>query len=440
MARRRNTSGGSDDGGGGARRRRNVEAQARRSLKDIAGAGLMRTMRQMGPPETTADSEGHRKRKSQAEAEPKPKSRRTASPIIGCRRAHLLDLFAHEAMKSLLALVLLAQLLSCTADSVPEVPAEVVPPTVHKVPGCDDPETEAAARVAVAYINKHLKHGYKVDLNRIEKVRYFERRPHGKIMDLELDVVETTCHLVDPLPAENCTVRKREEHAVEGDCDVKMIEVDGHYKVLRTKCHSSPDSDEDFQKSCPNCNRLSRLNDTDVVNTVHAALKEYNAQNTTHDHYKLLEISRGHHLHLARGVYAEFAIVNTNCSAQHAKEHEDDCHVATGDHLHYGFCKASFHKSAAEDAADHHEVHCTVYDHQPGVHHHHLIHEHVEGKLPQAGRGHVHLDLIHSHNDTIGSHSHSDEVMAVEKPVPLVKRSILAALPECPGRYRHYDL
>ncbi|KAL8188097.1 UNVERIFIED_CONTAM: hypothetical protein K2H54_061226, partial [Gekko kuhli] len=263
-------------------------------------------------------------------------------------------------------------------------------------------------------------------------------RPKGTMIELELDVVETTCHIVDPTPAENCTVRDPAQHAVEGECDVKMLKDDGHYKVLRTKCHSSPDSAEDLRKVCPDCEPLALLNDTDVVNTVHAALDEYNAQNTTHDHYKLVEISRGRHSHLAKAVYAEFAIVNTNCSAHHAKEQEDECHVATGDHLHYGFCKASFHKSAAEDAADRHEVHCTVFEHQPGVHHHHLTR--VEGKLPPAGRGHPHLDMIHSHNDTSGSHSHSEEVVAVEKPAAMAKRSIIFVMPECPGRYRHYNL
>uniref|UniRef100_A0ACB8FBK4 Uncharacterized protein n=1 Tax=Sphaerodactylus townsendi TaxID=933632 RepID=A0ACB8FBK4_9SAUR len=224
--------------------------------------------------------------------------------------------------------------------------------------------------------------------------------------------------------------------AVEGDCDVKLIHDNGQYKVVHTKCHSSPDSSEDFIRMVPDGIRLSRLNDTDVVNTVNAALAEYNAANTTQDYYKLLEISRGYHVHLTGGVHAEFAIVNTNCSAQHANEHHDDCHVETGDHLHYGFCKVSTHKVGAEGAEEH-DVHCTIYDHQPGVHHHHLTEEHLKGHLPPAGRGFRHLDLIHSHNATSGSHSHSDEVPPVVTPLAIVKRAII---PGCPGKYRHFDI
>nr|XP_056706338.1 alpha-2-HS-glycoprotein [Euleptes europaea] len=333
-------------------------------------------------------------------------------------------------MKSLVALVLLAQLLSCKAGLVLEAPTEVVSP---KILGCDDPETEEAAAAAVDYINKHLKHGYKVALNRIEKVVQHERRPHGKVMELELDLLETTCHIVSPVPAENCTVRSRAEHAVEGDCDVKMIKDNGKYKVVHTKCHSSPDSSEEFFRSIPDIPLMTLLNDSEVMQTVNTALADFNAANDTHDYYKLLEISRGYRVHLTKGVHAEFAIVNTNCSVRHAKEHVEDCHVETGEHLHYGFCKASFHKAIKEGAEFNHEVHCKIYDHQPGVHHDHLTKEHLTGKLPPAGRGFFHLDLIHSHNGTSASHSHSDEVVPAEKPSSLAKRSVLAVLPPCPG-------
>lgn len=369
-------------------------------------------------------------------------------------------------MKSLVALVLLAQLLSCKAGLVPNIPPpsipdipppsipDIAPPLVveepslpkfpeesvpPKIPGCDDPETEEAAAAAMDYINKHLKHGYKVVLNRIEKVVQQERRPHGKVIELELDLLETTCHIVSPTPAENCTVRQREEHVVEGDCDVKMIKDNGHYKVVCTKCHSSPDSHEHVLIPCTKCIHLSNLNDTDVVNTAKAALAKYNAANDSHDYFKLLEISRGYHEGSSKDVHVEFAIVNTNCSVQQAKEHAEDCHVADDAHRHYGFCKASSHKAAAEGAEEH-DVHCTIYDHQPGVHHHHLTEEHLSGKLAPAGRGVPHLDLIHSHNDTSASHSHSDEAVPVEKPSSLVKRAILAVSPGCPGRYRHFDV
>lgn len=64
-------------------------------------------------------------------------------------------------MKALVALILLVQLLIHKA----------VPATPPAPLGCDDLESEAAAEVAVNYINGHNHHGYKFVLNRIEDIR-----------------------------------------------------------------------------------------------------------------------------------------------------------------------------------------------------------------------------------------------------------------------------
>lgn len=64
-------------------------------------------------------------------------------------------------MKALVALILLVQL-----------PIHKAVPAAPPAPlGCDDPESEAAAEVAVSYINGHSQHGYKFALNRIENIR-----------------------------------------------------------------------------------------------------------------------------------------------------------------------------------------------------------------------------------------------------------------------------
>lgn len=64
-------------------------------------------------------------------------------------------------MKALVALILLVQLPIHKAIPAPP-PAPL---------GCDDPVSEAAAEVAVNYINGHSHHGYKFALNRIKDIR-----------------------------------------------------------------------------------------------------------------------------------------------------------------------------------------------------------------------------------------------------------------------------
>lgn len=64
-------------------------------------------------------------------------------------------------MKALVALILLVQL-----------PIHKAVPAAPPAPlGCDDPESEAAAEVAMNYINGQSHHGYKFALNRIEDIR-----------------------------------------------------------------------------------------------------------------------------------------------------------------------------------------------------------------------------------------------------------------------------
>lgn len=38
------------------------------------------------------------------------------------------------------------------------------------------------------------------------------QRPVGEIYEIELDMLETTCHAVDPTPLANCSVRQLAQH------------------------------------------------------------------------------------------------------------------------------------------------------------------------------------------------------------------------------------
>ncbi|XP_053168124.1 alpha-2-HS-glycoprotein [Hemicordylus capensis] len=352
-------------------------------------------------------------------------------------------------MRSLVALVLLAQLFSCKATSPP-----FFPPLVHRIVGCDDPETEEAAAVAVDYINSHSLHGYKYALNVIENVKVLPRRPFGELWHLELDLLETDCHVSNPMPVANCTVRKRTQHAVEGDCDVRMLKANGRFSVTSTKCHSSPDSAEDVVKFCPDCPLLALLNDPAVVSAADAALLVYNSLETTLEHYMITEIARAQHTHMPPAVHVEFAIGSTNCT-HHANEHVDDnCHLETGNHSHAGFCKATVFKTLNESG----EVECEIYKEAGHSRSHkHLAGHHIGGNLPSPGHGHTVLNLIHSHNNTLASHeSHESAERVVPAVLPaVVKRAAvevaspkgtaspavpLGPLKLCPGRTRHFTL
>uniref|UniRef100_A0A8C8ATJ2 Alpha 2-HS glycoprotein n=1 Tax=Otus sunia TaxID=257818 RepID=A0A8C8ATJ2_9STRI len=217
-------------------------------------------------------------------------------------------------MKALVALILLVQL-----------PIHKAVPAAPPAPlGCDDPESEAAAEVAVSYINGHSHHGYKFALNRIENIRVLPQGLNNDIIFLELDLLETRCHILSPTPLANCTVRSFTEHAVEGDCDVKLQKLDGKLSVVGSKCHSHADSSEDILRLCPDCPLLESLNNTDVLATVTAALNDHNSK-TTDAYLRLLEIGRP-------SVYTEY-LFSGNCAvlAKEAKDNVEACQLLPDD-------------------------------------------------------------------------------------------------------------
>ncbi|XP_075811983.1 alpha-2-HS-glycoprotein [Microtus pennsylvanicus] len=254
-------------------------------------------------------------------------------------------------MKSLVLLLCLAQLWGC--QSAPHAMG-----LGFREVACDDPDAEQAALTAVDYLNQHLQHGFKHTLNQVDKVKVWPRRPFGEVFELELDTLETTCHVLDPTPLANCSVRQLVDHAVEGDCDFHVLKQDGQFTVMHAQCHSNPDSAEDVRKVCPNCALLASFNDSSVVNTVNAALNAFNAQNNG-SYFKLVEVSRAQNTPPPVSTFVEFVVAATDCTAQGATD-PAKCNLLP--EKQYGFCKASLVKKLVDEELS---VACKVFQKQP---------------------------------------------------------------------------
>ncbi|KFW81430.1 Alpha-2-HS-glycoprotein [Manacus vitellinus] len=344
-------------------------------------------------------------------------------------------------MKALIALILLVQLpIHKAAPAAPPVPL-----------GCDDPESEAAAEVAVNYINGHSHHGYKFALNRVEDVRVVPQGPNNDIIFLELDLLETTCPILSPTPLANCTVRSFAEHAVEGDCDVKLQKLDGTISVLASKCHSHADSSEDISKVCPDCPLLASLNNTEVLETVSAALNDFNSK-TTGPYLRLLEIGRGKiQYHPAHVVAVEFAVGATNCSAEEAKVNVGACQLLPEDQSNFGFCTGTMVKLPSQNL----RVDCQLYGHQVPTPDISLLSQDTSAGLPPSAVGVSNHDLRVSYHNPLASESSSSEVFrSMLSAKPVTKRAVAAQHdkvprpvgfvppppPPCPGKIRHFDI
>ncbi|XP_029472842.1 alpha-2-HS-glycoprotein-like [Rhinatrema bivittatum] len=257
-------------------------------------------------------------------------------------------------------------------------------------------------------------------------------------------MLETKCHLSNPKPATKCDVRQKHEHAVEGDCDIKMQKENGSFIVQDMKCKSKPDSREDGLGACVGCDHLLPLNDTEVAYAVDVSFSQFKSPDNQ-TYFQVAEISRAT-LKVVRGhMYkTEFVIVATNCSEQ---DHKENCVPLTGKDQKYGFCSGVVVKDAlgGEDAS----LKCEVYDPQPGSSFVPLVSKVVPG--------HPHHDLRYSNLGTgsLSSESSSAEALSVVPVVPvptaanpIVKRSLLLVdnpsipvsklLPKCPGQKRFF--
>ncbi|KAM7401044.1 hypothetical protein PAMA_005307 [Pampus argenteus] len=187
-------------------------------------------------------------------------------------------------------------------------------------PQCDSPEAEEAALVAQDYLNGLHTHGYKYALNRIEDIKIIARPDGNDTYFLEIDLLETDCHVLDPTPVANCTVRPKVLTAVEGDCDVVLKRVGGALTVIAFKCKTE-ESTEDICLGCPH---LLPLNDTTALDFVHASLATFNniTDNVT---YTVLQVGRMSSQIVSGGsIYlAEYVISEANCT--------DDACVALND-------------------------------------------------------------------------------------------------------------
>uniref|UniRef100_A0A8C5GBB1 Alpha-2-HS-glycoprotein 2 n=1 Tax=Gouania willdenowi TaxID=441366 RepID=A0A8C5GBB1_GOUWI len=179
-------------------------------------------------------------------------------------------------------------------------------------PLCDSPEAEEAALLVQDYLNAQHMHGYKYVLNRIEDIKIYTQADGNSTYLLELDLLETECHVLDPTPVSNCSVRRKIVTAVEGDCDVVLKKVSGALMVTDYKCKTEGNITED---NCVGCHSLLPLNHTSALEFVHISLETFNNR-TKNETFLLHEVGRLSSRIVSGGLAykAEYVVVEGNCT------------------------------------------------------------------------------------------------------------------------------
>uniref|UniRef100_A0AAY4A7X6 Cystatin fetuin-A-type domain-containing protein n=1 Tax=Denticeps clupeoides TaxID=299321 RepID=A0AAY4A7X6_9TELE len=215
---------------------------------------------------------------------------------------------------------------------------------------CDSPEAEKAALFSQDFLNAQHTHGYKYTLNQIDDFKIATRPDGVETYFIELELLETKCHVLDPTPVANCTVRTKAESAVEADCDVALSNAAGVLSVVAFKCGSEIETVD----GCVGCINLLPLNHTDALIVTSASLASFNNQtgNATTSKFSLLEVGRLSSQVLAGGprLFAEYAIVETNCTT----DEDDNCVPLNNTVAKFGFCSAG---GIGSDVS----VHCDIF-------------------------------------------------------------------------------
>ncbi|KAM9719762.1 alpha-2-HS-glycoprotein-like [Menidia menidia] len=177
-------------------------------------------------------------------------------------------------------------------------------------PPCDSPEVEEAALVARDFLNARHTHFYKYELNRIEEIKVFPAPDGNNTYVLDIELLETDCHVLDPTPVANCTVRPKMLTAIEGDCDVVLKRVAGVLTVDAFQCKT----EESREDHCLGCSTLLPLNHTSALEFVQASLTKLNNR-TENITYTVLEVGRMSSKIVAGGpMYAaEYVVIEANC-------------------------------------------------------------------------------------------------------------------------------
>ncbi|XP_068563793.1 fetuin-B [Cebidichthys violaceus] len=180
--------------------------------------------------------------------------------------------------KSICTFLVVLSLLSIHTLSVCGEGFALSPIELAPIP-CNDKAVEKLSRLAVTYINEDRTDGYKFALNRIANVHLHAQGPAGNVYYLDLDVLETKCHIGSPKPWKRCDVRPFMETQISGICNTTMLHTTEGYSYLYSyDCTLVPDPPEKLQQTCPTCPTLLPVESPQAVTAAQVTLASYKRQ------------------------------------------------------------------------------------------------------------------------------------------------------------------
>ncbi|XP_047658635.1 fetuin-B isoform X3 [Tachysurus fulvidraco] len=175
---------------------------------------------------------------------------------------------------------------------------------------CDDKSVMKLARLAVNYINEDRQEGYKFALNRLFNVQVHPQGPAGKVYYLDLDVLETKCHVLSRKSWKRCDIRPFMETQISGNCNTTILHTpEGLSYLYSYDCTLVPDPPEKLQKTCPDCPLLLAVDSDRAMSSAKITLRSYNGQSTLPAQLTVAAITRAsHQVSPAAAIFVEYTV------------------------------------------------------------------------------------------------------------------------------------
>ncbi|XP_016308534.1 alpha-2-HS-glycoprotein 1 isoform X2 [Sinocyclocheilus anshuiensis] len=228
---------------------------------------------------------------------------------------------------------------------------------------CQEDQDNIATLEAESFINDHHRHGYKFKFVSLDSRSAEEKTDPCEVV-LGITLEETECHIVNPKPLDQCNTRMETQTKVTAKCNVTVSSVEGKAAVKRYICDTEPASHQILVTKCPDCPSLLPLHDPKALESVKTALQKFNKESDHKSYFKLMEVGRisTQWMFSGQSFFAQFAIMETNCTNKEAPQNEESCKALCGDQAQYGFCKST--KVGNEEPI----VECEIYEAQNETH------------------------------------------------------------------------
>ncbi|KAI4791851.1 hypothetical protein KUCAC02_033759 [Chaenocephalus aceratus] len=213
--------------------------------------------------------------------------------------------------------------------------------------------------MAAHHIDENHDHGYKFKLSEIKGSKVEKQVDGGCEIQLQLELMETTCHNIDPTQLEDCEVRDVTDWEVRANCSVSVRVRKGDARVRSYHCDTQKVlTHSEMPGVCPDCPHLVSLHDPDGIKSVKEAVQRVNKNTTNQNYFILKDVGRivigsllGRNLFYA----AEFALVESDCPMGSSTPPEDRRPLCP-DRARHAFCHSIYFLSKGLDS-----VRCDYY-------------------------------------------------------------------------------